>query len=118
MIYLNTLHDAITKGKYMKQLLTNIGISNIMFKNISNYIIFLNSLIAGFELSVPVIARQKGTTDSGSRFHCRHGKHSPNYVGNASWKTLVVIFTVIRTKNLTMKDNLQTIMHYFATGST
>ena len=64
----------------MKQLLTNISRSNIMFKNISSYIISLNSLIAGFQLSVSVIVRQKGTEDRGRRFHCKNGKHSPNYM--------------------------------------
>jgi hypothetical protein len=64
----------------MKQLLMNISRSNIMFKNISSYINSLNSLVAGFQLSVSVIARQKDTEDTGRRFHCKHGKHSPNYV--------------------------------------
>jgi len=63
----------------MKQLLTNISKSNIMFKNISSYIISLNSLIAGFQLSVSVIARQKDTEDRGRRFHCKYGNHSPDY---------------------------------------
>jgi len=64
----------------MKQLLMNISRSNIMFKNISSYINSLISLIAGFQLSVSVIARQKDTEDRGRRFHCKYGKHSPNYM--------------------------------------
>jgi hypothetical protein len=51
-----------------------------MFKNISSYIISLNSLIAGFQLSVSVTARQKDTEDRGRRFYCKYGKHSPNYM--------------------------------------
>jgi hypothetical protein len=133
MIYLNTLHYAITKGKQMKQLLTNTSISNIMFKNIPNYISFLNSLIAGFQLSVSVTERQKDKTDRGGRFRSSHGQHSLLL----SWSALTIAVTVsthhcshsqhsllqswsaltIRTSNLTMKDNFQ-MMHYFATGST
>jgi len=64
----------------MKQLLMNISRSNIMFKNISSYIISLNSLIAGFQLSVSVIARQKDIENRGRRFHCKYGKNSPNYM--------------------------------------
>jgi hypothetical protein len=45
-------------------------------QNIPNYIIFLNSLVAGFQLSVPIAARQKDMTNRGRTFCCcSHSQH-------------------------------------------
>lgn len=61
----------------MKQLLMNISRSNIMFKNISSYINSLNSLIAGFQFQ---LLQDKKAEKTGRRFHCKYGKHSPDYM--------------------------------------